>query len=271
MLLTGDVRLRALPGGALLGGFYYDPYPPRFAANLKEALAGGAHVLIRLHPGVRYPMSDAELLGCVDLEGHVVAVVGYDDERGTFELADPWDIERFGGHDGGLRSVPEIELGLRWVNSTYDKAMFVFPLYVGLAATVLSEDTAIIEATIGLQPPAPQVRCAAVGLQHLHAMISTPSGVTLLGDREQHLAALNSDDQHCFRWPIRVDYRVQGEIRVAVASVAHGNDPYPFSDVVGTVASMDVVHESPTTMVAPMDVVREASTTVEGILSGSPR
>lgn len=108
MLIHDSVTVvKPLAGAGLLAGQYYDPYPPRFAANLKEILAEGIPMVMRIHPGVRYPMSDDELFDRVDLEGHVAAYAGYDSDRGTVTIADPWPTERFGGGYGGLHEEPE--------------------------------------------------------------------------------------------------------------------------------------------------------------------
>jgi hypothetical protein len=240
MLTVERVELSALEGAGLIGGYYYDPYPPRFAANLKEVLASGARVLARLHAGVSYPMDDGDLREHVDKEGHVFAVIGYDHDAERFLIADPWDTERFGGDDGGVRSVPETELGLRWVDSTLDQVMIVHPLDVRVEATALSEDVTEITARVALRAPAPHVRSGATTAEDLAASISLPSGLELLSERRQGAAILPAGDAVSLTWTVRETAAADGPVEIAIAAVAHGDDPYPFSDVVGTCATATV-------------------------------
>ncbi|HUW77693.1 MAG TPA: hypothetical protein VMV52_02950 [Candidatus Nanopelagicaceae bacterium] len=69
MLTAIGPRTSALDGAGLPAGSYYEPYPARLAPNLKELLAAGITLIVRLHPGLRYPMSDEDLHGRVDPEG----------------------------------------------------------------------------------------------------------------------------------------------------------------------------------------------------------
>lgn len=234
MLQIDEQKVRALPGAGLLAGMYYDPYPARFAANLKEALASGTRLLVRLHPGVRYPLDDERLTRTLDREGHVVAVVGYDDETDTMIVADPWDRERFGGEDGGVRAAPHTELALRWVNATLDKAMAVFPLAIELSTATLGEDTSALRADVRLCSPAPQVGLAATTLSEIAATVKVPDGIELLSDGRQAADLLAPGESTRFTWHLRHAAPVEGTLEVAVAAVAEGSDPYEFRDVVGT-------------------------------------
>lgn len=124
MLVLESSRSSAMSRAGLMAGYYYDPYPGRFAANLREILASGGRVLVRLHAGARYPMAEHEKIDTVDREGHVVAVVGYDGD--DILLADPWD-PAFGGEDAGLRRTDHRDIAMRWMNASQDKTVLMFP------------------------------------------------------------------------------------------------------------------------------------------------
>jgi hypothetical protein len=239
MLVCEASSRRGMEGAGLMAGYYYDPYPPRFSANLKEMLAKGARMLVRLHAGVRYPMSERERIEFVDREGQVVAVVGYESDDRIL-LADPWDVGSMGGRDGGLRSVDHRDLAMRWVNSTADKAIVVFPLDVSLTTSSLGERASTVRADVSLRAPAPQIRLAATLLEDVAATIRLPAGLELLGEARSRVDVLGAGETASFSWDVREVGPVDGVVRVAVAAIAKGTDPYPFQDVVGTEARAEL-------------------------------
>jgi hypothetical protein len=237
MLLCDDARLSALDGTGLIAGYYYDPYPPRFDANLRKLLSTGARVLVRLHAGVRYPMDESDRIQRLDREGHVVAVVGFDGDR--LLIADPWDTETFGGAEGGLRSVDHRDLGLRFVNGTKDKAILAFPLDVKLTCEGTGDSSCILRADVALRAPSPQIRLGATMLRDVSAAVTLPAGAWTDTHRRE-LGAISAGDSATATWEIGHDAVVEGEIAVAVAGIARGTDPYPFEDVVGSQATVMV-------------------------------
>lgn len=234
-MLTHDstTEVRPLSGAGLLAGQYYDPYPPRFAANLKEILAAGMPMVMRIHPGVRYPMSDAELFDRVDLEGHVAAYVGYDHERGTISIADPWPSARFGGSIGGLHDEPEeVAVGTIPVNSTLDYATTALPLPVAISLSSITESVVEIHATVRTELPH-AIRTSVSGLENLVASVRLPDGMSLIGERRRRADVLPAGTSVTLGWTASLVGTVEGRIEVAVAGLAHGDEPYPFSDVIG--------------------------------------
>jgi hypothetical protein len=109
----------------------YDPYYQRMVRYLRHILADGHPAMIRLHPGIQYPASDSHLHSN-DLEGHAVLIVGYDDERQEFTLADPWD-RRWGGVKSGLRTMSYNELSMVIMDSSKDITQVLCPLEVTVA------------------------------------------------------------------------------------------------------------------------------------------
>lgn len=233
MLLVQSYRSGAMSRAGLMAGYYYDPYPGRFAANLREILGSGARVMVRLHPGTRYPMSEADRIDTVDREGHAVAVVGYDGDE--IQLGDPWN-PAFGGDDAGLRWTDHRDIAMRWMNASQDMSIVVFPIPVELSATSLGGPIDVIRADVALTAPAPQIRLAADLVSDLTASIRLPEGLELLGSRRQHVANLGAGDKTTFSWEVRETGPVHGQVTVAVAGIATSSDPYPFRDIVGTEA-----------------------------------
>src|ERR1700737_792847 len=129
----------------------YDPYFHRMVHHLRKCLVDGHPVLARLHPAAQYPVEGSDLYS-VDLEGHAVLIVGYDDERRIFAISDPWD-RRWGGQLSGLRWIGYDELSLNIVDSTLDYVMVLAPLQVDVRA-VEEASAKAIEIDVGFYEPA---------------------------------------------------------------------------------------------------------------------
>jgi hypothetical protein len=245
VIVDAQADCRALPSAGLLAGHYYDPYPPRFAANLKGLINAGFPVITRIHPGVRYPMTDADLFGRVDLEGHVTAIVGYDDSRNTITFADPWPTDQFGGAYGGPRDEDEEEgIGTIVVNATLDYCCTGMPLPVAIEAVQVGESVIEIRAQISLRMPNAVVP-AITSIEDILASIQLPDGLRLQDSTRRQVALLTLGEVTTVVWRATVDDAVNGEIRVAVAGIACGNDPYRYRDVVGGQADLRIWATAP--------------------------
>lgn len=240
MHTVGDTRLTPLEGAGLLAEKYYDPHPPRLAANTKQMLADGQLLLMRIHPGVRYPMSRDQLLRRVDLEGHVVAVVGYDDDSDTFLIADPWDTERFGGEQGGLWHLRAQDLGLLQVNSSLGKLVPVGRLPIKLDVTQDGSLHHRVRATVAFTSGYPATP-AIDYVDRVEASLRYSDGVTLESDRRLRCDTVAPTETPCFEWLIAVEEDLETvEIEVAVAAGVHSEDPYSWSDVIGGCAGISL-------------------------------
>lgn len=109
----------------------YDPYYQRMVRYLRHIIADGHPAMIRLHSGAQYPASEEHLYDN-DLEGHAVLIVGYDDERQEFTLADPWN-RQWGGVKGGLRTMGYNELSMVIMDGSKDITQVLCPLEVTTA------------------------------------------------------------------------------------------------------------------------------------------
>ena len=75
---------------------YYDPYTPRTLETIRVGLDRKQPLLVRLHGGARYFASKRSDIpkNQIDLEGHAVLLVGYDDVQKKLAYLDPWVGDR---------------------------------------------------------------------------------------------------------------------------------------------------------------------------------
>jgi hypothetical protein len=237
MLTIRDISTGALDGAGLLPIGSYDPFQPRFIANLKEHLAVGYSVIVRLHPGVAYPMPDVDLVHKVDREGHVVAVVGYDDQDGTFLVGDPWRAE-WGGRRHGLTTLTAQDLALLLCNSTACFAAMPAPMTMSARIEAVTPTTSNLVVTVGA-PGHPHARCELRSITDLNASIKVPIG--LICEQTRQWADLVTPEGDAeLTWVMEEHDPIDGEIEIAVAGLGLGYDPYPFQDVVGSRARIAV-------------------------------
>jgi len=233
----GPNRLTPLKG--LLAGLLYDPYPPRFLHKIQELIAGGIPLLGRFHPGLCYPMDDADLHQTVDREGHVIAIVGFDDTTQTLLIADPWDKARFGGERGGVYNMyAPLVTGIMLVDATLDITSCAWPLPIKLTVSPLGPKESKVVAEVAFTGPR-GISLVAQILQGVMVSIQLPRGLVLISNRHRQFQdMLLPQEVVRFCWQLVETAPVDGEIRVAAAAIAKGSDPYAFQDVVGSVASV---------------------------------
>ncbi|WP_338702003.1 hypothetical protein V2W30_32110 [Streptomyces sp. Q6] len=241
MLVTdGYNETSGVAGAGLLAGNYYDPYPPRYIANAKELLAQGLPMIVRQHPGVRYPMPDQELFERVDAEGHIVARVGYDHAAGMSILADPWAKKEWGGDYGALcQDREEDDSGLINMNSSCDYSCFGVPLPTKLTVSQQSESTATVRLDVTFKMPHTMTSTVS-SIENLTVSIALPNGMELVGEQRQSLGVVTPGETRTVEWTVRETADVDGEIRVAAVGLANGTQPYHFTDVIGGQARLAV-------------------------------
>ncbi|WP_369373626.1 C39 family peptidase [Promicromonospora sp. Populi] len=237
MLTVRDISTGALDGAGLLPIGSYDPFQPRFVANLKEHLAAGYSAVVRLHPGVAYPMPDADLVHKVDREGHVVAIVGYDDDADTFLIGDPWRHE-WGGERHGLTTLTAQDVALLLCNTTADFAAMAAPMKMAVHIEAVGPTTSEVVVTVGA-PRHPHAKCELRSITELNASIKLPDGLSC-DEVRQSADLITPESDARFTWAVQEHNPVDGEIEIAVAGLGLGYDPYPFRDVVGSRARIAV-------------------------------
>jgi len=121
---TSDEKFKASGLAPVIG---YEPWSLRTIESVKQSIAEGIPVLIRLHSAADYPCVNYEQGYKLDRESHAVMIVGYDDEEEMFDIVDPWQ-KAWGGEYGGLERLPYDEIFNVWtVNCSLDKATRLSP------------------------------------------------------------------------------------------------------------------------------------------------
>jgi hypothetical protein len=176
----------------------------------------------------------------VDCEGHVGAFVGYDHERGKLVIASPWNAAQLGGeHSGPMEEDEEEGAGTISMNSSCDYACTAVPLPVALTVGQLSENVSVVRAELSLTLPH-TMRCSVSSIEGLRVSLALPEGLEMIGDQRREVPLLAPGETHTVEWTVRETAPVQGELRVAAVGLAHGTEPYRFTDVVGGQAKLSV-------------------------------
>jgi hypothetical protein len=135
--------------------FHYDPYYKRYEEYLKRLVSEGNPIVVRLHPGVYYPMKEETLRYRVDREGHVVAVIGYDNETQEVILADPWNNEHSDGERSGIFRMPFDMFRMQFVDATLSAMTMTVPWDLKLILPDEIVDTFKSRASIKYSCPTP--------------------------------------------------------------------------------------------------------------------
>ncbi len=222
--------------------FHYDPYYNRFIDHVRSLVARGNPAIIRLHPGTNYPMAEDMLHYRVDREGHVVAIIGYDDEQREVIVADPWNKD-FGGSKGGTWRLSYEDLASTVVDATLDAVTIPVPWELTLEIPEDAEGEFEITAKIHYACPAP----LAKSYYHLHNATATlvmPVGLDLKSPATQTLGGngfFGPGDTATVTWRTEASAAVNGEIVLNAQGTISSTDPYPYEDVIGQSASYSVV------------------------------
>jgi hypothetical protein len=231
---------------------HYDPYYPRFWEHLKDLIAAGYPILLRLYPGSHYPMPDRELHGTVDREGHVVLMVGYDDTTREAIVADPWNKEAAGGERGGLTRIPYDQIKCLWVDCTLDAMSVPMPWKVEITwpTEVEAGQPFEVEAFITYTCP-PPLSNASYHVQACHALLELPEGISFWQDTELKRLGdgfLKPGDSRTVSWRLSHTGPVNDTATVRVRGLVVSNDPYLYSDIIGVRREILVKAPSPARM-----------------------
>ena len=208
---------------------------------MRRSLADGHPVLIRLHPAAAYP-APAAMMQRNDLEGHATLIVGYDDDKRSFALLDPWQ-SRWGGARGGLRWISYSQLQMEIVDSTLDYMLIPAPLAVEAKISGATVNSRVLNILVSFYKPhgivmdqdnqvLREVKVTLEPNQDLEFDGPTTSivkGVWPVGKRAHVSFALR---QTAF---------IPDEIIVKVQARVAGSRPYPFEDTTVTRAVCPIV------------------------------
>lgn len=236
--MSMETRVSAESGTGLPAFSYYMPYWPRFWTQVKRLLSSGTPILMRLYPGKAYPMSEDELHGVVDREGHVIMITGYDDKSQEVIYVDPWDREKWGGSSSGLSRMAYRTAVLCWVDSTLDFMDAPVPWDVVVALIpLLSRDpiaTHEILASVFYTCPEPFDVTKFVA-SPVTVRLSLPEGLVLAAGASPEVVVQSlapGESAECV-WRVAQVAPVHGEIVVHAKGAIHGDQPYEYADTVG--------------------------------------
>ncbi|RGR78784.1 C39 family peptidase [Heyndrickxia coagulans] len=237
---TKVMRVTAEEGIGIPAHFHYDPYYNRYQEHVKRLVATGNPIIVRLHPGTYYPMSDDTLHYRVDHEGHVVAIIGFDDYEQVFLLADPW---KKSGERSGIVKMPYTVFSAHTVDGTLDAMSIPLPWEMSLNIPETPEGIFEITAKITYTCPVPLSR----SYNHLHnckAKISVPEGIILHDEEVKSFGKMGTfapGETIELKWRAEATREIlDKEISVQVRGIVSSDDPYPYSDVIGQKGSVTI-------------------------------
>lgn len=214
--------------------FHYDPYFYRFMEHMKSLIKKDYPIIVRLHPGAYYPMENDDLNYRVDREGHVVAIVGFDDEKEVFIFEDPWNSEKFGGERSGRFMLPYNETPIELVDATLD-AMTV-PVPWGLKANHIEKDNKnYLAVEMEYTAPIPLSR-SYYHVYNTHAKIEGAEDI-LNTDNIIKLGDITPGEKIKFEWELNDNIEERDyDITISIRGLISNEDPYPYNDVIGVKA-----------------------------------
>lgn len=139
----------------------YDPYVGRAVDGVREAIAAGCAVLVRLHPIGAFVAASDPVSDQLDREGTAVLLRGYDDALGAFQYVDPVADEE--------RELPYDEFGVAVVDSTLDFTIVISDLVLQEVAD--GDDTRISISMY--RPHMPVVDLETVRLENVRVDVSS--------------------------------------------------------------------------------------------------
>lgn len=174
----------------------------------------------------------------VDREGHVVAVIGYDDEKQELILADPWDHKRWKGDRGGIVTKSYEEMMNRTVDCTLGFIMVPLPWNIKASMPNLLPENQPITLHAYVEYPCPEpLLKSEKHVSNCHVKLELPTGLELVNPEEaiQPLGDgyFQPGDTKEVKWTVVRRGPVNGSIRIRARGIVTNTDPYPYSDIIG--------------------------------------
>jgi hypothetical protein len=205
---------------------YYDPYMPRTIETIKSALSKGHPLLVRLHSAAEYPVDAASELprDQIDLEGHAVLIVGYNDETQEFAFADPWTE---GKHDpSSIRWLPYSFLHVAAVDCSMGVVLMAAPPAITWAVSRDAEDRPQLALTVGFENvPGRVMDRENIHFSAVHANFETAEGEYVEHELEGKWHVGETAE---LSFPLQPGWP---DTTLSVGVTVSGARPYPFSDV----------------------------------------
>lgn len=203
----------------------YEPWGLRLIESIKDSVANNIPVLIRFHSAADYPCGDGLKL---DMESHCVMIIGYDDEKESFIINDPWK-KSLGGSRHGIYSMPYKHLPLMSVNGSLGAALRI-SVYDTEVTTILGDNNnKEIELTIGYFTPKGYVIDKAVNT------INAVECIMTLKDSDEKFKASATGHWHAgekvmLRFNLGNSELNEMNLNFAVRIVVSGDRPYHYID-----------------------------------------
>lgn len=205
-------------------------------------LATGNPIIVRLHPGEYSPMSDDTLHYRVDREGHVVAIIGYNDDEQVFLIADPWNAE-FGGERSGIWKMPYMQMPIELVDGTLDAMTIPVPWDMSVEYPERPGGEFIIKGRLTYNAPTP----LSTSYYHLHecyAKINLPACLNLLDEQIKKMGDLGTfspGETIEIEWKVApIAEKIDGKISIQGRGIISNSDPYQYSDVIGNIGEASI-------------------------------
>jgi hypothetical protein len=206
----------------------YEPWFPRCLEAIKQCLNDGFPVLIRLHAAANYPAEDVYKL---DLESQAVLIVGYDDEKQSIAVVDPWN-NNWGGEIGGRRWISYSDTSKQTVNTSLGMAMCLTPPQVQLIPQFDKNQNLSIEAHVGFYSPRGVVmdrESWAIKKITVECILPEGWGKTVSYELAGHWIV---GDVIKLSMPITSNPKSNEEIKVLIKADIQGKRPYEFNDCI---------------------------------------
>ena len=243
-----EMEVRADSGAGLPAFSYYMPYHPRFLKQLKSLLHEGVPVLMRLYPGMEYPMSNDDLHDSVDREGHVVTIVGYDDDAEEVIVLDPWNKE-WGGTRGDRTRISYKTLAVVAVDGTFDylDAPVPWEMSMELQETQKLANTKEFQLLVSVF-----YRCPEPFSQNkdhvtpLSVRVELPQGLELKSPAEKVFTdGIRPGEVVKASWNMLQTGDVDDKILVRASGSLKETHPYPYEDTIGSCGALHVTRVAP--------------------------
>lgn len=204
----------------------YEPWFPRSLESIKESINDGIPVLVRLHSAASYPSSERYL---IDLEGHSVLIIGYDDDKQSVEVVDPWNTE-WGGVHSGKRWISYSTLQVMVVNATCNKTQNLAPLQINVNQKNLDGELSL-DLEVGFYCPRGTIMDRSSWVI-TSIIVDCDPPKTWQSESKKYVidGRWHVGEFLNLSFPIQNSVICEGEIQLNVKAIIEGNRPYKFND-----------------------------------------
>lgn len=203
----------------------YEPWVMRSMSSVKEAIADGNPVLMRVHCAADYPMEDELLNQRLDMESHSILLIGYSDVDEVFYAVDPWNPS-WGGEFHGKRMLSYEDYCIMMVNATCDKAT-VLSLPQCDYGVVKTENDCFLNMSVGFYTPRGYI-LDRQGTAVKSLNVEVDFGIGSVSRNVEGNWLIGEYAQLAFRVPKGIEGLSRISVNMAIS--IEGTRPYPYFD-----------------------------------------